>query len=98
MVYTVPKSKASIKQNRFEFKLEGDATVYSIPLLKFLKPSIALELQAGNQAEAMRSLFTEYMPGVLEKLEDSVQMGDLFQAWQDASGVSLGESSASSSS
>ena len=36
MVYEVPASKRSLKQNVFEFKVPGSAKVYSIPKAEFL--------------------------------------------------------------
>jgi hypothetical protein len=36
MVYEVPASKASLKQNVFEFKIPGEKKTRSLPLLKFL--------------------------------------------------------------
>ena len=36
MVYEIPASKASLKQNVFEFKVPGEKKIRSHPLLKFL--------------------------------------------------------------
>lgn len=36
MVYEVPASKASIKQNQFEFKVPGERKTRSLPLPKYL--------------------------------------------------------------
>jgi hypothetical protein len=35
MVFEVPASKASIKQNQFEFKVPGERKTRTLPLLKF---------------------------------------------------------------
>lgn len=98
MVYEVPRSKASLKQNRFEFKLPGSAKVYSVPLLKFLKPSLALQLENASELAAARSLFAEYLPEALEHFEDGEQLSSFMQEWAAASGISVGESEASTSS
>lgn len=110
-MYEVPKSKASIKQNRFEFKMP-DGKKYSIPKLEFIKPSLGLkfaELEVktdatGQQtadpqqaAEVVRLVFETYFPGggLFELFEDSEQFADWMQKWTEASGVPLGKSEAS---
>lgn len=98
MVYQVPASKASIKQNRFEFKLPGKSKVYSVPLMKYVKPSIVIDLDGTGDKEAMGvRLFKEYLPEVFPLLEDSDQLESLMNAWEKASGVTVGESEASDS-
>lgn len=96
MVFQVPASKASVKQNRFEFALDG--TTYSVPKLKFLKPHLVAGLEGQTKLGAMLQLLEEYHPGVSSKIEDAEQMTALYEAWAAASGVDLGESSASSDS
>lgn len=44
MVYSVPPSKASIKQNVFEFTLPGDESTYTLPKMEFLSSSIRQRL------------------------------------------------------
>lgn len=95
MPYEVPRSKKSLKQNRFEFILPGAKKVYSVPLLKFLKPDLVMELDTLSEGMAMRRLLQSEMPGVLEKIDDLDQLVGLFDAWGKASGLDLGESSAS---
>ena len=96
MVYEVPKGKASLKQNRFEFKMPGKTKVYSVPKLEFMKPSLALQLEGDiTGAAAARLLFGEYLPEAFESFEDGQQLQDFMAAWAEASGVSLGESGAS---
>lgn len=99
MVFEVPKSKASIKQNRFEFKLPGGAKVYSLPLAKYLKPALAMRMDK-DQTEAMFLLFESYYPGeqIFDKFEDGEQFEAFINAWNEASGIDMGESSASSDS
>lgn len=96
MPFQVPQSKKSIRQNRFEFDIDG--TTYSIPLLKYApveaaeafendKPIRALMLAANDKAAAdiIRSL-------------DGEQFQALMDAWTEASDVTPGESPASTGS
>jgi hypothetical protein len=96
VVYQVPASKASIKQNRFEFQLPGSKKVYSVPKLQFVKPSLALTFGELTEIQVANLLFAEYLPEVFPQLEDGSQLEALLNAWKDASeGVGVGESSAS---
>jgi len=45
MVYQVPASKASIKQNVFEFSLPGDKEVFSIPHGQYLNAALFGEMR-----------------------------------------------------
>lgn len=99
MVFQVPPSKASVKQNRFEFTLPGAKKVYSVPKLNFLKPSLALSFDALTEVQVANALFNEYLPEVFPLIEDGAQLEALLNAWKDASeGVGVGESSASADS
>lgn len=94
MVYEIPKSKASIAQNRFEFQFPGDERTFSVPLLQYVKPALALQFRPGaDEAELARQLFAEYLPDSLDRFEDGEQLAAFLNAWQEASGVGLGESS-----
>lgn len=97
MVFEVPKSLASIGQNRFEFSVPGSKKTYSLPLAKFVKPSVAVEI-AQNPGLDTKILLDHYAPGVFDLFEGSDQITALALAWREASGIGLGESSASSSS
>lgn len=114
MVFEVPKSKASIRQNRFEFKMP-DGKKYWVPLLEYIKPSLALKFkdlevttdEDGNQtadgdatSQLVTALFDTYWPGkaLFDQFEDADQFAAWMEAYTDASGVSAGESSASSKS
>lgn len=98
MAFAVPKSKQSIKQNRFEFTLPDDPKkIYSVPLLKFLRPAFILQAESLSELAFARLLFDEYLPEAFEKLDDADQLQALMQAWQEASGITAGESSASPS-
>lgn len=95
-MYQVPQSKKSIKQNRFEFKVEGKT--YSIPLLKHL-PVKAAELFENDRpiAGLLAGADSDTARDAIRSL-DSDQLEGLMQAWQEASGIEAGESSASSES
>jgi hypothetical protein len=119
--YVVPPSKASIRQNRFEFAVfdyddagdpvDGTEQVFSFPKLQYLSPKLQRRLMAaaedigeGNdptpaQAAVLFELQVQiaefYVPQFIDLFEDADQMNDVFLAWQAASGISLGESSAS---
>jgi hypothetical protein len=97
MVFEVPKSKASIAQNRFEFSIPGSRKTFSIPLAKFLKPALALEM-AAQPALATKAVLDHYAPGAFDLFESADQLEEFGAAWREASGIGLGESSASSSS
>lgn len=45
MVFQVPASKASFKQNVFEFQLPGDEKVWSIPLVRYVSSELLMEMQ-----------------------------------------------------
>jgi hypothetical protein len=95
MVYEVPVSKKSLKQNRFEFTLPGSKKVHSIPLLKFVKPSFIRDYADLEETEFIIKFLDDTIPGVLDGLDDLEQLTGLFTAWQEASGISVGESEAS---
>lgn len=100
MPYQVPPSKASIKQNQFEFKLPGDRKTYSIPKLQYLKPSLIDRFEDGStpKTDLLRSIFDHYHPGLWESFDDLDQARGFFDAWGEASGITAGESSASTDS
>ncbi|MCJ1687786.1 hypothetical protein [Rathayibacter sp. VKM Ac-2927] len=97
-MFTVPASKASIKQNRFEFKLPGDDTTYSLPKLQFVKPKLVLQISGSSKADVVRLLMDHYIPDAFEQIESLEQLTALYEAWADASGITPGESSASTDS
>lgn len=98
MVFQVPTSQASIKQNRFEFTLPGSKKVYSVPKLQFVKPSIALQFNDLSEIQIANILFSEYLPEVFPQLEDASQLEALLNAWKEESGIDVGESGASATS
>jgi hypothetical protein len=98
MVYTVPKSQASIAQNRFVFKMPGEAKQRSVPLLKFIKPSLVEALDGGEKFAVVRGLLDEYVPGVYDQFEDMEQITDFYTEWAKQSGIDMGKSSDSTDS
>lgn len=113
-VHELPASKASIKQNQFQFKVPGDRKTWSIPLMQHIPigwrerfaaaaEPIRTATMAGDQVkpehlmelgEVQVELLNKYAPGVLDVL-DSEQLAALLKAWEAASKISMGESSAS---
>lgn len=45
MVHKVPPSKASIKQNRFEFQLPGSKKLWSLPKVRYIRADLLMEMQ-----------------------------------------------------
>ncbi|QOI67659.1 tail assembly chaperone [Arthrobacter phage Orcanus] len=113
MTFEVPASKASIKQNQFEFKVPGERKARTLPLLKFLPVALSGRLseaarpiaaaQEANREPAREDLaklgtlqlelLEKYSPGLTEVL-DNDQLGAVLVAWQEASGITVGESAA----
>lgn len=52
MVYQVPASRASLKQNVFEFQVPGSRKIWTLPLQQFLPADISHAI--GKQAGAIR--------------------------------------------
>lgn len=98
MTFTVPKSQASIAQNRFEFQFAGDRRKYSIPLLKFVKPELVLKFDELTETAAFRAIIDEYLPEVFGKFESVDQLEAFLEEWKRQSGIDMGESEASSGS
>lgn len=96
MAFKVPQSKKSIKQNRFDFEVDGKQ--FDLPLLQFAPleaaeafendknvTGILLACDRDDAREALRHL-------------DGEQIDALMDAWKEASESSPGESPASSES
>lgn len=97
MAFQVPESKRSIRQNRFEFALP-DGTEVSIPKAKYLTigqietlSTMGEEISLTNMLE----LFQEPAAAEAVRTLDAEQLQALMTAWQEDSGLTLGESSAS---
>jgi hypothetical protein len=93
MPFDVPASKKSIKQNRFEFNLEG--VTHSIPLLKFAPVEAAEHFEAGRNVAGILACCENDAARDAVRSLDGDQFGPLMDAWQKASGVTAGESPAS---
>jgi len=99
-MYAVPKSKASLPENRFEFHFPPSKRKYSIPHLKFIRPSLAQEIEPMRELQAVRHIINAYFPDedLVAKFDDQEQFEAWVEAWKKASGIGLGESEASSDS
>lgn len=99
MVFQVPASKRSIKQNQFEFKVPGDKRTYSIPKAKYLPMGVVERMSSAEQVTLtdIIALFgdPESPAAVAVRTLDGEQITALTEAWQKDSGVQAGESSAS---
>lgn len=114
MVFKVPESKASIKQNQFEFTLPGGKKVYSLPKMQYISSDLRERMQsvgsalkadvdagrepspeaAAEMGRLQRELFEKYAPELYKKVSDD-QLEAIQEAWQEASNITLGESSPS---
>lgn len=93
MAFTVPQSKKSIKQNRFEFTI-GDET-FEIPLLQFAPLEAAEAFENDRPVTGiLATCDTDAAREAVRKL-DGAQLEALMQEWQKASEVTQGESPAS---
>jgi exonuclease V gamma subunit len=93
MVYEVPESKKSKGQSEYEFKLAGKT--FTIPKFKYLPPRISLRLDSN---QGLLAFFGKYAPDALDLLEDNEQLQELFKDYQRDSGITVGESLASTDS
>lgn len=96
--FQIPVSQASIEQNRFSFQMPGDSKVYSIPLLRYLRPAFVRDLKGMSEQDVIFALLDEFGLDLSDKFEDLDQIGALYTAWGEASGISMGESSGSTAS
>lgn len=98
MVFQVPESKRSLHQNQFEFQLPGDDTIFRVPKAKYLTSGEVEKLsdKASIAFTDILSIFGKDEAAALAIRElDTEQLEALMEAYTDASGMSLGESSAS---
>lgn len=103
VVYEVPESKRSVKQNQFLFKVPGDRKQYGIPKAKYL-PVGVIEKMSLRQDELTLVDILALFEGGDKTASDAIrtldgeQLMQLTSAWQEDSGISAGESSASTDS
>lgn len=105
-VYRIPVSEATKKENRFYFTFPGSSKQYSVPLLSYLPPSLIriIETVDADDISTVITFLDKFLMAVapdahlIDKFQDTAQMLTWFGAWQEASGISVGESSASAGS
>jgi len=98
MAFEVPASKRSIKQNQFQFKVPGDRKTYSIPKAKYLSVGQVETLSLKGEEVAITDILEILGQGEAREAVralDQEQLMALMEAWQEDSGLSVGESSAS---
>ena len=87
---------------RFEFQLDGEGEIYSLPSIAdlSLEQIKAFQGMIGHEAEAFDGIldfFEKECPGLKSQLTSGGALA-LIRAWEEHSGVNLGGSSASDSS
>lgn len=100
------KIMANGHAEKFQFQLEGDETVYSVPYIGSLDTATTYDMIAaakGGDNDALMwfiEKYREWCPGLAERATIE-QFGAIIGAWRtagrDAQGVDVGESGASSS-
>lgn len=89
----------------WRFQLAGDEKVWEIPLIGSLNVKQAMSfrklgkssIEEDAMLDAAVDLFDALCPGLVEALTVD-QLGEVMRGWQDASGMAVGESQASSES
>ncbi|OAZ40950.1 hypothetical protein A9Z40_03140 [Microbacterium arborescens] len=98
MGYTIPDWKKSIDQDKFPVTTEDG--VYNLPKAEYLTGRQAQLLQEADEVEGgIWAVLDEITPGLGTALLDVPvkYVKEMVEAWQDDSGISLGESEASAS-
>lgn len=98
MGYTVPDWKQSINQNKFDVTVDG--TTYQLPKAEYLSgEQVQVFASSGDREGGVYDALDVVAPGLGTALRAvPVKYVKEFMAeWQKDSGISLGESSASSS-
>ncbi|BAU32455.1 hypothetical protein [Microcella alkaliphila] len=101
--FAVPESKRSIRQNQYEFTLPGGKKVYRIPKAKFLPVGIIEKFDGGQKNLSIADVLAMFEGGDKAALDairtlDSEQLQALTKDWQADSGLTVGESEASTDS
>lgn len=89
----------------WRFQLAGNEKVWEIPLIGSLNVKQAMSfrklgkssIEEDAMLDAAVDLFDALCPGLIEALTVD-QLGEVVRGWQDASGMAVGESQASSES
>lgn len=101
MTFEIPQSKAAASENQFSFRLPGDDRTYTVPLIRYLPVGLVERLSDKGSTTDLSAVLDAFGEGdaaaAVRKL-DAEQFDALMRAWAEASGVELGEPSASSSS
>lgn len=101
----MPDSISTIRAARkvWRFQLTGDEKVWELPLIGSLNVKQAMTfrklgkstLDEDAMLDVAIELFESLCPGLVESLTVD-QLGEVMRGWQDASGMTVGESQASS--
>lgn len=93
-MFEVPASKRSVKQDVFEFQVDGKK--HTVVSAKFLNGS-QMEAVVNGQLTELLDIFgtKDSRTGAAVRSLDQEQLLALVEAWQDASDVTPGESPAS---
>lgn len=78
-----------------KFQFEHDGKKYSLPLMSNLKFGVVRKLRKETESEQMFLLVEEVADKrTLTAIDDMTgeAVGELFEAWQKASGIDVGES------
>ena len=79
------------KKGAFKFKVDGSDKLWSLPLIDCLPVKSAMRLRdSGDGIEGAVALIDELCPGLTDVLTLD-GMTQLFDAWNEASGISAGE-------
>jgi hypothetical protein len=74
-------------------------TAYTLPLLGKLKPADLQRFEDTTKPlTGIKTTLDRYAPGLFDAIEDADELNDFMQSWQKASGIEVGESSASTDS
>jgi hypothetical protein len=101
MVYEVPASKKSVRQNQFSFKIPGKTTTYHVPKAKFLPVGVIERMSTKSDEISISDILGLFGDGAAAdavRTLDQDQLKFLTEAWQKDSGLTVGESSASTAS
>ncbi|HEY4268417.1 MAG TPA: hypothetical protein VGM94_09525 [Galbitalea sp.] len=92
-MFEVPKSKRSLKANRFPFKIGTKS--HDVPLLKFAPVEATLLWEQGRDTAGLLACCDKPEVEAALRTLDSDQLDALSDAWIAASRVSPGESESS---
>lgn len=91
-MFEIPESKRAKPENRFEFELAGKD--FTIPLLKFAPVEASEHFEAQRQVAGIIACCENDAAKDAIRSLDGEQFGALMAAWQEASGITVGESRA----